>query len=140
MRFTLDDTLLAKLRSAQARRKGRDEIAEREEGFLLDSGLGPVAYLTADGRVLLDLSGWDDDADPRGREATEDEAIAALVVGAKKTGVAELLTLLPTRPAQAQTCSRCSGDRWIEFGTEGRTGKPGRMVCWDCSGRGWTHA
>jgi hypothetical protein len=138
MRFHLDETILARLRSVQAHRGGHDELAEREDAFLLDRGLGPAIYLTADGRVLLDLTGWDDAADPPVREATDDEAISSLVVGSKKTGVTELLELLPPRPAHARSCSRCNGERWMELGTKAGTSEPGRVVCWDCSGRGWT--
>jgi hypothetical protein len=135
MRFTLSEALLAKLRAAQARRTGHDEIAEREDAFMLDPGMGPPTYLTADGRVLLDVTDWEDGAV---REASDDEAIAGLVAGAKKTGVTELLDLVPPCPAHAQTCAACHGGRWMQFGTEISSGKPGRIVCWECSGRGWS--
>src|SRR5215831_11848356 len=60
------------------------EVEDQEDAFLLDPGMGPMTYLTTDGRVLKDYRSWDGDGL---REATLDEAIATLVVGAMKTGI-----------------------------------------------------
>lgn len=125
MRFLLSLELLEALRGLRSRRSGRDEVEEEYDAFLLDPGLGPVSYLTADGRVLEDGRCWDDSPI---READEDGAIAALVVGAKKTGIAALLDLIPSPPATALTCPTCSGARWI---------LDQRLICRNCSGRGW---
>ncbi len=133
MRFELNESLLALLRAAQAERAMRDRF-ENEDTFLLDPGMGPAAFLTADGRVLLDFATWD--GGPL-REATDDEAVGALVVGAKKTGVAELLELIPPPPDGASVCPACDGRRWIAFGHKAGSDEPGRMVCLDCRGRGW---
>ncbi len=78
MRYLLSDALLAQLRTA-GRRLPADATVSDQETFLLDPGLGPVLYLTADGRVLRDGRGWDDEPV---REATPDEATIALVLGA----------------------------------------------------------
>src|SRR5262249_30846661 len=110
MRFHLPQSLLAKLRQLPR----RDEIEEAHDAFIMDPGMGPVLYLTADGRVLVDGSGWDDE--PL-REATEEEAIAAIVIGAKKKGIPELLELLPRG---ANICSTCAGTHWAPLrGSEG---------------------
>lgn len=116
---------------------GMDELQQETEAqydaFLIDPGMGPMTYLTADGRVLLDFRSWDGD---EVREATEDEAIMALVVGAKKTGVPQLLDLIPPSPNGGSECPMCHGTRWAEpvpnFGST--------TVCITCSGRGWTAA
>jgi hypothetical protein len=130
VRFSIPGAILAKLRTVREDRRIVDDIVEREDAFLLDGGLGPGAYLTADGRILLDFR-WDEGPV---REATDDEATSYIVVGAKKSGLAELLDLLPPRPPRASTCARCDGQRWIAFGTVVGTNDPGQVVCWDCSG------
>ena len=106
------------------------EIEDAEDAFLLDPGMGPMVYLTADGRVLRDHRGWD------GAEVEEvggDEAIAAILVGAKKTGIDALLQLVPPAPPGSVQCSNCRGSRWAEpvagFGVE--------WPCRLCGGRGW---
>lgn len=106
------------------------EVEEREDAFLLDPGMGPMRYLTTDGRVLEDHRTWDGDGP---RESTSDDAIAALVVGAKKTGITDLLRLVPPCPVDGAPCPRCDGERWD---------KPLRdhglqVVCTLCRGRGW---
>lgn len=106
------------------------EVEDAEDAFLLDPGMGPMTYLASDGRVLEDHRSWDGEAL---REATLDEAIAALVVGAKKTGIVDLLSLVPERPEDGSRCPRCEGERWDkplrEHGME--------IICGLCRGRGW---
>lgn len=163
MRFPPDDDLLAALeRWRDARRAGialraegatsggpfdqfargvvagmcelEDEVSREHDAFLLDPGLGPMTYLTADGRVLLDFrtvdsrTGWGDEV----REATEDEAIGALVVGARKTGIARLLDLIPAAPEGGRECPGCRGERLA-------SPAPGmqKFICNECMGRGW---
>ena len=106
------------------------EVEDAKDAFLLDPGMGPMTYLTGDGRVLKDHRSWDGDAL---REATLDDAIAALVVGAKKTGINGLLDLVPACPEDGSRCPRCEGERWDkplrEHGLE--------IICGLCRGRGW---
>ena len=106
------------------------EVEDEHDAFLLDQGSGPMTYLTADGRVLLDGRSWDGSAL---REATDDEAIAALVSGATKTGLLGLLALVPPCPAEGSTCPLCHGGRRAQpypgIGPE--------RVCLLCHGRGW---
>ncbi|WP_437944237.1 hypothetical protein WMF27_15715 [Sorangium sp. So ce281] len=33
----------------------QDEVEDKYDAFLLDPGMGPMTYLTSDGRVLEDL-------------------------------------------------------------------------------------
>lgn len=106
------------------------EVEDEHDAFLLDPGTGPMAYLTADGRVLIDGRSWDGTAI---REATDDEAIGALVSGATKTGLAELLTLLPACPADGSTCTLCHGARRAQP----YPGVGPELVCLLCRGRGW---
>jgi len=74
----------------------QEEVEKEHDAFLLEPGMGPMRYLTVDGRVLTDGRSWD--GAPL-REATDTEAIAALVTGAEKTGIRELLGLLPPCPS-----------------------------------------
>jgi len=137
MRFTIPEAILAKLRAVRADRGYTDPVIEREDAFFLYEGLGPVCYLTSDGRVLVDSSWWD------GRplyEGDDDEAYSSIVVGAKNTGIPELLSLLPAALPASRRCERCKGERWMNFGRDLNTGKPARVVCHECSGRGWRPA
>lgn len=134
MRFTLSTALVKQLRVVQAQSGYTDEVIEKEDAFLLDPGLGPAWYLTSDGRVLVDLREWD--GRPM-REATPDEAVSALVVGAKKTGVGELLNLLPAPPADAQTCQLCQGRHYVTLPEGAEAARHKKWLCPKCSGRGW---
>ena len=102
---------------------------------MLYAGLGPALYLTSDGRVLVD--NYIDDEELR--EADDAEALSAIVVGAKTTGVRELLDLLPDRTRAAVDCKRCDATGWwlVPGSTDVVTGEPGTMVCPDCHGLGW---
>jgi hypothetical protein len=144
MRFEIPAPLLAALRAMQSRRGYADDITQREDAFLLDPGFGPACYITADGRMLRDYREWVEACGPRPeweppvREATADEAVSMLVVGAKKTGLAGLLDLIPPRSPTAVICPGCVGERWRMIGgVIVATGQPGRIVCGSCGGRGW---
>lgn len=106
------------------------EVEVREDAFLLDPGMGPMTYLTADGRVLVDHRTWFGDAV---HEASLDDAIPILVVGARKTGLPKLLQLIPACPEGGLPCTQCDSERWDiparEHGLE--------HVCGVCRGRGW---
>ncbi|MBL9106754.1 MAG: hypothetical protein JNL82_37920 [Myxococcales bacterium] len=109
------------------------QVEDEFDAFLLDPGMGPMTYITADGRVLIDDRTWDGDSL---RVAEADEATAALVVGAAKTGVSRLLELLPARPEGAGVCTLCEGTRWWTI----PLGEGFEVVCHQCKGRGWTPA
>ena len=106
------------------------EVEDEHDAFLLDPGMGPLMFLTADGRVLRDGRTWDGETL---REATDDEAISALVVGAKKTGIAGLLELIPSCPSEGSQCANCQGRRMAEL----VPGAGFEVICTRCSGRGW---
>jgi len=121
----LSPALLAKLRANRARRN-LDEVEREHDAFLLDPGLGPAVYLTSEGRLLADNTAFFGDTI---EELTKDEdVIPYLVVGARKTGVVELLELVPPAPADAVVCPMCEGSRYWQVI---------RMVCLLCRGRSW---
>jgi len=109
----------------------QEEVENEHDAFLLEPGMGPMLYLTADGRVLTDGRSWD--GAPL-RAATDSEAIAALVIGADKTGVRELLELLPPCPSDGVQCPMCAGRRRATP-IPGMEGPP--IICLLCGGRGW---
>lgn len=108
----------------------QDEIEDQYDAFLLDPGMGPMTYLTADGRILHDMRGWDGDEII---EVTGFDAHAALVIGARKTGIPELLELIPPPPPGSSTCPRCHGKRLARIAPEFAHEFP----CNDCEARGW---
>jgi len=128
MRFVLPPSLLDELRARRASRP-LDGVERAHDAFCLDPGLGPAFFLTSDGRVLVDGTCWDDT--PL-REASEAEAFASIVVGARKTGVVALLDLLPRPPEGAPPCARCQGSRYTP-----PVGYLGSFVCPQCHGVGW---
>lgn len=127
--FDLPDPLREALEAHRARRAWRDPIEWEHDAFLLDPGLGPATYLTADGRILWDDDGW-------GVQATRREVYAAVRAGARKTGISALLSLLPARPEDADSCARCEGTgRWT--GLRSVSGEPISICCPDCGSLGW---
>jgi hypothetical protein len=117
--FELPKRLLSQLQRVELER-GRDAVAEKNDAFLMDADSNLPSYLTWDGHVIIDDGG-------NVRDATEDEKVAAVVAGARKTGLTVLLNLLPPRAPNAVTCHSCEGGRW----------KTETHVCPECHGRGW---
>ena len=114
----------------------RIHIEDSEDAVLIDPGMGPMTYLTLDGRVLIDFTTWDCEETRQGLGLVmpdDNESFAALVVGAKKTGIAELLDLLPPCPGGASRCPKCRGVSWARVRPEYDM----VMICTICSGRGW---
>lgn len=84
--------------------------------------------------VFVSLSparGWDGDDIV---ELDGDRANVAIVVGAKATGIIELLDLVPAPPPDATKCSKCSGTRWAVI----HPGIAQEFPCAACGARGWT--
>jgi hypothetical protein len=130
--FDLPDPLLRALEERRAQARWRDPIEWEYDAFLLDPGLGPATYLTADGRILWNDDGWD-------VQATRHEVYAGLRAGAGKTGIAALLSLLPARPDDADSCARCEGTgRWAELRSV--SGAVISVCCPDCGALGWRSA
>jgi len=125
MRFTLSKFLLSELRARKD--EPDDAIRKWGEAFLLDPGLDPALWLLADGRVIVDERAFGSEVV---RAASDEEAIGAIVIGTRKTGVHELLTLLPTRPPHATECSRCGGNGSVPMASS-------EVVCVECHGAGW---
>jgi hypothetical protein len=131
--FQVTADLLARLRDLRASRP-TDDIERAHDAFLLDPGLGPPTYLAADGRIL-----WDDDM--WGVEPTRGEAYAAIVVGARKTGLRDLLKLLPPRPPGTPNCGECNGGgRFTVGGPSSGEEQPSSLLCPACRGIGWRSA
>ena len=137
MRFNLPDHVLHALRQAQPDRGG-DPLLREYDAFMLDPGMGPALILTTDGRVLEDGTCWD--GTPV-KEATDDAALEAIVIGFKKTGVLALLELLPPRPTMAGDCLRCHGNRFappqVEDASAEQLAQLPRFICTSCHGLGW---
>ena len=130
--FELTPELVAALREVRDARGG-DDITESHDAFMLDPGLGPATYLSSDGRII-----WDDDM--WGVVGTRGEALSAIPAGARKTGLAGLRDLLPSRPATGTDCPDCSATGWFDAHGELRDvhGRPFSFVCPKCAGLGWT--
>ncbi len=62
------------------------------------------------------------------------------MAGVKKTGIDELKTLLPSRPASATRCTACSGTGWFDAHGQLKDvhGRSFSFVCSTCAGLGWT--
>ncbi len=125
---SIGPSLLEALRSQRQTNGLHDPIERAFDAFMLDPGLGPPVYLTSDGRFVW----WDDDGG-WGCRGTRADAFAAIRVGARKTGVIELLTLMPPRPNDASRCESCAGDGW-----EVIKGLVMPFLCGVCAGVGWT--
>lgn len=102
------------------------EIEEEYDAFLMDPGMGPMIYLTSDGRILSDHRTWDGEGIQF--ETILDHAISFLVAGAKMTGIESLLDLIPPLANSVQ-CEICQGTRWFTCGKH-------QLVCPACFGRG----
>jgi hypothetical protein len=107
------------------------EVEDQYDAFLIDPGMGPMTYITRDGRVLWDMRSWQGD---EVREVHDSDAFTSIAVGARKTGIPELLSILPPRPADSSSCPKCMGTRSADI-------VPGAghvMICALCNGLGWT--
>ena len=102
------------------------EVENEYDAFLLDPGMGPMTYITADGRIIRDYRTWDGEGIRV--ETKLDNIVKALVVGADKTGIDSLLDLIPRLKDGAQ-CATCNGARWYQL-------QNGRTICPTCAGRG----
>jgi hypothetical protein len=125
-RFHVPEGLVERLREHWGR--ALDDIEREHDAVILDGGLGPALYLTREGRILLDGTGWDELGV---REASRAESFMALIVGARKTKLPELLDLLPSRPSSAHDCHDCAGTGRLSLGDDHR------FVCGTCGGVGW---
>ena len=136
MFLDVNDQLFAILTAHQhARANSSAADGLGEEAVWLHTDIGPSYYLTRSGRVLV-TDAFHADAGPR--EASADEAVAALVLGARNLAAPQLLELLPARPARARECDRCRGARWWTLPARDVKGDEMTVICPVCSGKGWT--
>jgi hypothetical protein len=113
----------------------QEEVENEHDAFMIHPGMGPMSYITADGRVLWDWRTWDGE---KLSEATDEQAIGTLVVGAQYTGIAALLELIPRQPDDGSVCPMCRGSRWIELPRSPELpNSTNQIVCILCGGRGW---
>ena len=127
--LALSADVIAKLCAYRAARKRPvDDIERDHDAVMLFGGMGSPGYITTDGRILIDADEfWESPAGVR-EANSDDEVIAMLTVGAKTTGIEELLDLIPAAPPEAIRCPMCKGSRWYErLGT----------ICLLCRGRSW---
>src|SRR5436190_641542 len=132
MRFSISPELLKKLNDRTASRE-KDALEITENAFLLFPGMGPALYLTSDGRILRDGREWDESSSIE--EGTDDDAVAALVIGADNLDLPDLIRLLPQPSVGASPCTGCGGSRWFAF--KDYFGKAARVICSECRGRGY---
>ena len=130
--FETTPKLLAAL-PEHRRLRGGDEITEKFDAFMLDSGLGPPAYLSSDGRVVWDDDGWR-------VVGTRADAIASVLAGVRKTGILDLVSLLPPRAPMSVDCAECDATGWFDAHGQFQdvNGRPFSVVCMTCAGLGWT--
>jgi hypothetical protein len=117
---------------ARANALPREEI--NEPTVWLHTDLGPSFFLTRSGRILV-TDAFEPDAPLR--EATTDEASAAIVLGARNLDAPQLLELLPLQPADTLPCNRCAGTRWSTLDVRDVNGIEVTIICPVCSGKGW---
>jgi len=130
--FEPNAQLVAALRE-QRRVRGTDDVMQTYDAFMLDPGLGPAVYLTSDGRIVWDDDGW-------GVVGSRADAFASILAGAKKTGIADLLALLPQRTTEAIDCPHCAATGWFDAHGQLKdvNGRLFSVVCMKCAGLGWT--
>jgi hypothetical protein len=130
--FEPSTQLVAALRE-QRRVRGTDDMMQTYDAFMLDPGLGPAVYLSSDGRIVWDDDGW-------GVPGTRADAFASILAGVKKTGIAELLALLPPRTTEAIDCPHCAATGWFDAHGQLKdvNGRLFSVVCMKCAGLGWT--
>jgi hypothetical protein len=136
MRVSLSSDLIAALSRLRAERKFGDPVESEHDAFRLFGGMGPCLYVTRAGDFLVGRDEFFDEPVTRG--ASDDEAITALVIGARRLGLSELLNFVPRRPSEASTCSVCFGKRWHPV--KSTSGEWPIAICTSCHGRGWAVA
>jgi hypothetical protein len=103
-------------------------IGELDAVYLYGT-IGSEAVLLPDGRVRVWYAErWPESEEYTERDATSDERVAALVIGARRWP--QLARLLPARANDAVSCHHCGGVGEIPA----RDG----VICPSCHGLGWT--
>ena len=98
------------------------------DGIYLYGTIGSEALLLRTGAVRISRADqWPESDVQTERDATVDERIASLVLGAEKWP--QIAELLPLRPADATNCRECRGAGMIP--------RPGGVICFTCHGLRW---
>src|SRR5438128_286548 len=111
---------------------GHDDayFSEHHQAFPLYAGWTGTTYLTTSGEFWFRNFEYDP---PRiERDLNDSSKLVALVLAAEVHP--QLTVLLPSRPADATSCSECGGKGRITIGTLSN------IICGRCSGLGWRTA
>ena len=136
MRVALSSELIAALSRLRAEMEFGDPVESEHDAFRLFGGMGPCLYVTRAGDFLVGKDEFFDEPVTRG--ASDDEAITALVIGATRLELSELLSFVPRRPSEASECGVCRGRRWHPI--KSALGEWPIVICTLCHGRGWAVA
>jgi hypothetical protein len=117
-------------REHDARAKGGENWLRALDALYLGGTIGTEAILRGNGEVWIRTEEpWVDSKTGTNewRPADEGQRSAFLVMASDR--IPQLLSLLPSRPGDANDCARCGGGRWLG----------GQIICPDCNGLGWIH-
>lgn len=126
--FEISEELIPRLKELQEK-DANYSIVKSENAVVMFYGLGDPLYLTFDGRVLIE--DMLDDIPPR-EAKTLAEAATAIVAGAKAHNFPELLSILPSRPQNADDCKNCETSGYVKLFENADP-----FICGDCGGLGW---
>jgi hypothetical protein len=125
-----DELRARQLKEYRANNLGMADWVERSGGLYLFGTIGLEAILLSDGTVMLyrDDDWTTETGYTTSHKATEEERIAALVIGSRRMPTLE--SLLPRRPDGEPDCEFCGGT--------GEWPLPARgIICPKCNGLGW---
>jgi hypothetical protein len=137
LRLTHREVRRAQFASGEAKNPELPSRLQPDGSLLLYGTIGSSGYLLPDGRVWMEFEDERLESDTiTSREATPEERIIALVLGARH--MPHLRQLLPVRPSSATDCERCGGTgHWFPDATRGVKDADAWVICPTCMGLGW---
>src|SRR3984957_12160740 len=140
LRLRYNEFQRAQLASLEATNPGLPSRLQSDGSLLLYGTIGSAGYLLPDGRVWMEFEDERLESNAiTSREATPEERIIALVLGARH--MPHLRQLLPVRPSSATDCERCGGTgHWFPDATRGVKDADAWIICPTCMGLGWLDA
>jgi len=108
-------------------------LSKDRKALLVDGGIGYGCYVAPDGDIFMETYDAGSD-EPSTFDRSRRAQIAVLVLGSRT--IPKLSELLPTRPADALPCAKCTGTGWLNPDWLQRVGGRG-IFCDECSGLGW---